>query len=130
MRCIKFRGKAKNGWVSGYFVVTGRVNKQNVLMPVCMITSGEHYWEVDCETVGQYTGIRDKNNMEIYEGDIVKFWICAGVLKVGYILYADDLAGFIVEGKLLRKWISSVEIEEVIGNIYDNPGLIKRGARR
>ena len=114
---IKFRGKSlDNGeWVVGD--LTRYSNVQSII--VVDFIEGEEPW-VFSETVGQYTGLKDKNGKEIYEGDVV--WCRAGEHSSGVWEYEKR---FVVEyGWSQSMWeMSMCEEIEVIGNIYDNPEL-------
>ena len=84
--------------------------------------------EVLCDTVGQFTGMTDKNGKEIYEGDIIRF--VNGQKKVSgewvdnEFIYTIEYSEGAFCGVLgLSKALCAVE---VIGNIHDNPELIKR----
>lgn len=80
-------------------------------------------WTVIPETVGQYTGLTDKNGTKIFEGDIVE--ILTENEEIGVVEYDDggfqvEADGFIVD---FHTNINGTDLE-VIGNIYDNPELI------
>jgi hypothetical protein len=114
MREIKFRGKRiDNGeWVQGYFLVAAG-------MPFISAFGERSPILVIPETVGQYTGLKDKNGNEIYEGDIAK----DPDGNVFEVIWNKGAASF----ELLNKTSSFllvqryVDIFEVIGNVHDNP---------
>jgi len=128
MREIKFRGKrVDNGeWVVGDY--TRYSNKKSIIM--VDLLEQEDYW-VSSETVGQYTGLKDKNGKEIYEGDIVSFEDSDGgyeypdlAVNTGIVEYGDlgfyftnrvavDMADFYIKD-------GRCDEVEVIGNIYEN----------
>ena len=87
------------------------------------------YTPVIPSTVGQFTGLRDKNGKDIYEGDIICF--VDGLKRVNdeWIdnkhIYEVEYSGAAFRGILgLSEYTDAVEI---IGNIYDNPDLLKGG---
>ena len=78
--------------------------------------------EVEKETVGQYTGLKDKNGKEIYEGDVV--WCRAGKHSSGLWEYEER---FVAEYGWTQSMLemSMCDEIEVIGNIYENPELLE-----
>ena len=92
-----------------------------------------HYHRVITESVGQFTGLLDKNGKEIYEGDIVKEDIWQPPAEYCgedryKVVYSDDMAAFVLSdgGAFLRQFDRFIE---VIGNIYENPEPITNKQR-
>ena len=138
MRTIKFRGKRvdKNEFVFGD-LLTGMGYKKGKFFILPLLT---HYpydchsldgYEVLPDTVGQFTGLYDKNGKEIYEGDIVDAWSAGGHLPNGIIKWGEGIAGFfIMPPKCNAVWHlvgdnENKETLEIVGNIHDNPELLK-----
>lgn len=159
MREILFRGKrCDNGkWVEGYLYVTHNgeyeIGRYNAEVNIERMT-----YVVDPDTVGQYTGLTDKNGKRIFEGDIVKqtfektvavasdeFWDDNGYAD----LYGEDVGKVVIlpsKGTCIKNPVIHREVNgeitedranarmyknvcsgrcEIIGNIHDNPELLK-----
>lgn len=78
----------------------------------------------------QYTGLKDKNDKEIYEGDIIQFTVnkfsgngIEKIVKKGDVYYTEDMT-LSVYGWILAR----VNSREVIGNIYENPELLEQSS--
>ena len=137
MREIIFRGKRiDNGeWVYGGILQTDNWSEISVVTdyygsmyepPSCEVDS----YEVIPETVGQYTGLTDKNGTKIFEGDIVKgLFVFGEISSVVIFKYGSfGIEWNIDEIKVLDPFLGLRNIEcEVIGNIHDNPELLKGG---
>lgn len=129
-RIIKFRGmiKGKNDevdqWVYGYL----NRSKKNSWMEVAE-EDGYLYFiqhsnivstQVKLETVGQFTGLLDKNGKEIYEEDLVKVTYSDGSG------YDNPVEVYFENGSFWcgMGYLNNIKIIEVIGNIYENPELL------
>ena len=124
-----FRGKTE---ISERWVVGDLVQWSGDDMCICeeYNSTEKKQYSVIPETVGQYTGLKDKNGNKIFEGDIV-----AGALtwlkrrKNGFVAFKDGSFGLIwYRGDIeqFNAFTSMCNIEyEVIGNIHDNPDLLK-----
>lgn len=140
MREILFRGKRKDTkeWIEGYLIIIDNhywIVKNSALYD----NNPDGSWklsviafEVIPETVGQYTGLKDKNGKMIFEGDIFRtaFPDCMAVVTwdaecarfIGYTLGNERKIVYV--GRVDKHNRSAVE---VIGNIHDNPELLKEG---
>ena len=127
MREIKFRGLDREGkWFIGSHLKTG--TGMHYIVPQNVIGSLPQY-SVRAETVGQYTGLNDKNGVEIYEGDILTFEDDKFVWSVEY-----DLCCFVANGGEYNQKEELIEFYDwkeesldvvIIGNIYENPHLLE-----
>ena len=128
IRDIIFRGKRiDNGeWVEGYFVNLWLMHYQKH-QPIITDNNAVSY-DVDPSTVGQYTGLCDKNGKKIFEGDIVKTDKFSEPNKQYIIKYDLQFGAFIGQDRYNLYFVTfdgdSGEFE-VIGNIHDNPELLK-----
>jgi uncharacterized phage protein (TIGR01671 family) len=91
-----------------------------------------YYDVIDISTVGQYTGFTDKNGNKIFEGDIVSFADCSYTESghcesscIGIVSLDDETASFDVSNRLSAEPYEVLNECTVIGNIYDNPELLK-----
>ena len=151
MREILFRGKSlDNGeWEYGGIYIEG--NHYYILCPKRYFPDtrdwdiAEYYEnnptyvmtkvEVDPSTVGQYTVLKNKNGKRIFEGDIIDQSGCRWVVEFQNSAFVasneDDAIQFALFEQYNYDWDNKIWVPpdyfEVIGNIYDNPELLKEG---
>ena len=125
MNEIIFRGKRiDNGeWVEGYFVNLWLMHYQKH-QPIITDNNAVSY-DVDPSTVGQYTGLTDKNGKKIFEGDIMAF-TAYGFDYVGTVEFAYGSFSVMCEhaSPFLDQAVSK-HGAYIIGNMHDNPELLE-----
>lgn len=131
MRIIKFRGKSIDGkeWLYGDLVSSADKKRFAIL-----VNDKETYDECEIvpETIGQFTGLMDKNGAEIYEGDIIG---CHNPRIKHLIFYNEKQGRFMaaLNGDIENDFVGVCGLDDsrwtcsktVIGNVYDNPELLK-----
>lgn len=143
MREIKFRGKGieehdKNKWYYGYYVKLDKTtycfkedyerNKDNsehkILFDVMTdwgLPNQHKMADININTLGQFTGLYDKNNVAIYEGDIVKY----EDEKYKYVVMFDPTGYWCLDGNGIRNSEMLIQTDdtnkyiEIVGNIYE-----------
>ena len=133
-REILFRGKrvGNGNWIEGYFVLLA-IN-EGLKHAIYTGTDEGRFilFEVIPDTVGEFTGLCDKNGNKIFEGDIVRFydkdWTANGIATVDF-----EKGRWKINGHYTTKLSSIVWLDlyrtgfeyEVIGNIFDNPEFLE-----
>lgn len=138
MREILFRGKRLDNekWVEGHLVVCKNNGRSFITELIEVDEDSWLYWEVNPNTVGQYTGLTDKNGNKIFEGDIIR---CNNRVEVYIGLVDWDICN---PSMCIRytseKGFDHIEYDfiicgnmtiEILGNIHDNPELMKGGRK-
>lgn len=142
MREILFRGKTESGkWVEGSLILAKNF--------CCILQDEEKVHPLDFpyldgdmgiidgsvtpvipETIGQYIGLTDKNGKKVFEWDIVKQgrYIRTVAWEMSCGSCCSQVIGFAASGEMHTDFVRLDEDFEIIGNIHDNPELVKGGA--
>lgn len=129
MRDILFRGGwIKNGeWIEGYYVFLNDAHY--------ILEAGSEDWGVNGEwfqvvpkSVGQYTGLKDKNGKKIFEGDIIRYQCGIDKFELMVVIWNESTASLVLAySKDMNYYETLMNTKyycEVIGNIYYNPELL------
>ena len=140
MREILFRGKVtnKDKWVYGVPVKATSIDESEMLIIKSVFNCDEYacrgcdFEPVIPESISEFTGLTDKNGQKIFEGDIIAsalWW--QEKAKNGAVAFKDGSFGLIWyrgEVEQFNPFTSMCNITyEVIGNIHDNPEMMKEG---
>lgn len=144
MREILFRAKRKdNGeWVEGSLIQSpymGEIRSwistpedKTRLRAIATYYGDWRAVEVGTDTICQYTGLTDKNGNKIWENDIIGYWDTYSTENgyaeadcVGAVLWDDETLSFQVTERLSAESYEVLDECSVIGNIFDNPELLK-----
>jgi uncharacterized phage protein (TIGR01671 family) len=143
MREIKFRGLTIDGkvWVYGSLLQIDYHNSIDYVITTQIVLPNCHEYDVDPATVGQYSGLQDKNGKEIFEGDIVEFYIDGdknAEMAQGIVRYSERRAAFMFKVDEIVSVLIGLNIPhsiscfddanncKVIGNIYENSNLLDK----
>ena len=137
MREILFRGKRVDGgeWVEGFLVVAENICKpDNDISSFIFETDASYYGfgefcgvsEVIAETIGQFTGLTDKNGTKIFEGDIIDGLFLHGDRLAAKVTFKDGAFGLEWNRGSVKAFYAFTSIcnvgYEIIGNIHDLKG--------
>ena len=131
MREILFRGKCgyNNEWVEGFYYQAKLYRSDKELCHYITIPHPESDGQpsdhimVHSETVGQFTGLTDKNGKKIFEGDIIAEY---GDKEFSAVVRFDEGCFVATDDKLWHTvLLEHLEELEIIGNIHDNPELLE-----
>lgn len=129
MRTIKFRGynRKNKEWLYGFYLQ----NRGAHFVCPDEFANGKTWvdYEVDPETVGQFTGLHDKNGKEIYEGDIIQGTLMNNKKLIGLAMFYGGCFFFKCTNGHSDEYLVHINDKIIISNIHDNSELLKGDLR-
>ena len=143
-REILFRAKGSGNWRYGSYVhfdkkpINDCYNNKYKDFIVTNGVYGEHYYPItELSSLGQYTGLKDKDGKKIFEGDILQDEHDSKIMHI--VRYDDRICSYTAwcplvhdnweKGNMIsKKWINEFG-KIVIGNVTDNPEMVKGGEK-
>lgn len=124
-REILFRAKGlRDTWIYGYYLKSKFLDCEIECIVKPNSTEKDIAYLFDTKTLGQFTGLTDKNGVKIFEGDVLK----SDNGDVGIVKMMPEYCAFMIliksENRYCYLWDNYFSYIEVIGNIHDNPELM------
>ena len=129
MREILYRGGwIKNGeWIEGYYIF---LNDTHYILEAGSEDWGENgeWFQVVPKSIGQYTGLKDRNGKKIFEGDIIRYQRGIDKFELMVVIWNESTASLVLAySKDMNYYETLMNTKyycEVVGNIYYNPELL------
>ncbi len=135
MREIKFRAwDKKRQWITDVYIYNLHSLSEDIILIYPRIKNNTYVAMLEDVEIMQYTGLKDKNGKEIYEGDIIKCELSYRPFEkiIGKIIYDNKNSSFLLEVKQKNKdtpifniSLFNIKNKEIISNIYENPKLLE-----
>lgn len=133
---IIFRAKDwNNEWHYGYYcrdIMMGGIRQDYILESDNRGNANGEKISINIDTLGQFIGLQDKNGLKVYEGDIINTWSAGQHVTNGVIKWGSGPCTFFIYTrmapnifKLCGDYYGHDTGIKVIGNVYDNPELVK-----
>lgn len=124
------RNGSNKEWIEGYYAKIG--DRHFILTAFGANKGFTDFVEINSDTVCEYTGLQDKNGKKIFEGDIVRRIDLHNVKEpsAGFIEYDTENTSFLIHWVDIQNYSATFPWKDrikVIGNVFDNPELLKGG---
>ncbi len=123
-----FNGETNSVWIYGFYLKRGTYGDPGPQAHIFVYENGYEGYRVEAETIGQFTGLLDKDGQEIYEDDIISF----DDGKIGVVEFSDGC--FVVRYGKRNTLRSLYNIRDwsmkILGNRFENPELLVNPSKK